>query len=79
MDYEFSFEEANALLDVDVLHAGTRITDEGDVVSAGGRVLSVTAVGDSLAQARERAYAGVDLISLAGSHHRRDIAKRASE
>ena len=72
-------EEANALLDVDVLHAGTRITDEGDVVSAGGRVLSVTAVGDSLAQARERAYAGVDLISLAGSHHRRDIAKRASE
>ena len=72
-------EEANALLDVDVLHAGTRITDEGDVVSAGGRVLSVTAVGDSLAQARERAYAGVGLISLAGSHHRRDIAKRASE
>ena len=72
-------EEANALLDVDVLHAGTRITDEGDVVSAGGRVLSVTAVGDSLAQARERAYAGVDLISLAGSHHRRDIAKSASE
>ena len=72
-------EEANGLLDVDVLHAGTRITDEGDVVSAGGRVLSVTAVGDSLAQARERAYAGVDLISLAGSHHRRDIAKRASE
>ena len=72
-------EEANALLDVDVLHAGTRITDEGDVVSAGGRVLSVTAVGDSLAQARERAYAGIDLISLAGSHHRRDIAKRASE
>lgn len=72
-------EEANALLDVDVLHAGTRISDDGDVVSAGGRVLSVTAVGETLAQARERAYAGVDLISLAGSHHRRDIAQHAAE
>jgi len=72
-------EEANALLDVDVLHAGTRISDEGDVVSAGGRVLSVTAVGQTLAQARERAYAGVDLISLAGSHHRRDIAQHAAQ
>jgi phosphoribosylamine--glycine ligase len=72
-------EEANALFDVDVLHAGTRISDEGDVVSAGGRVLSVTAVGQTLAQARERAYAGVDLISLAGSHHRRDIAKHAAQ
>ena len=64
---------------MDVLHAGTRISDDGDVVSAGGRVLSVTAVGETLAQARERAYAGVDLISLAGSHHRRDIAQHAAE
>ncbi|MDO8731427.1 MAG: phosphoribosylamine--glycine ligase [Actinomycetota bacterium] len=63
---------------VQILHAGTSRNDEGQVFSAGGRVLSVTAVGDSLAQARERAYAGVDLISLAGSHHRRDIAELAS-
>ncbi|MFA7323148.1 MAG: phosphoribosylamine--glycine ligase [Candidatus Nanopelagicales bacterium] len=72
-------EQAAALAGVDVLHAGTRISDDGQIVSAGGRVLSVTAVGQSLAQARERAYAGVDLITLAGSHHRRDIAQRASE
>ena len=62
---------------MDVLHAGTRISDDG-IVSSGGRVLSVTAIGDTLAQARERAYAGVDLITLEGSHHRRDIALEAS-
>lgn len=71
-------DEAGALAGVDVLHAGTRVSDDG-IVSSGGRVLSVTAVGDSLAQARERAYAGVDLITLEGSHHRRDIALAASE
>ena len=70
-------EEAAALTGVDVLHAGTRITDDG-IVSSGGRVLSVTAIGDTLAEARERAYAGVDLITLEGSHHRRDIALEAS-
>lgn len=64
---------------VQILHAGTSLNDRGEVVSAGGRVLSVTAVGDSLAQARQRAYAGVDLIRLAGSHHRRDIAELASQ
>ena len=70
-------DEAAALTGVDVLHAGTRISDDG-IVSSGGRVLSVTAIGDTLAQARERAYAGVDLITLEGSHHRRDIALEAS-
>ena len=70
-------EDAAALVGVDVLHAGTRITDDG-IVSSGGRVLSVTAIGDTLAQARERAYAGVDVITLEGSHHRRDIALEAS-
>lgn len=63
---------------VDVFHAGTTVTDEGDIASAGGRVLSVTAHGDSLAQARAHAYAAVDLIRLEGSHHRRDIALSAS-
>lgn len=71
-------DAAAAELGVDVLHAGTRISDEG-IVSAGGRVLSVTASGDSLAQARERAYAAVDLIVLEGAHHRRDIALKASQ
>jgi len=61
---------------VDVLHAGTR-AEGGRVVSAGGRVLSVTAVGDDLAAARERAYAGVAAVSLRGSHVRTDIAAAA--
>ena len=61
---------------VDVLHAGTRSAD-GGVVSAGGRVLSVTAVGDDLASARAAAYAGVDAVTLRGAHWRTDIAAAA--
>ena len=57
-----------------VLHAGTALDGDGLLVSAGGRVLSVVATGDSLSQARERVYAAVDGIDLPGSHHRRDIA-----
>lgn len=61
-----------------VLHAGTR--QEGDaVVSAGGRVLSVTATGSDLAQARERAYKSVARIRLDGGQHRTDIAAKAAE
>ncbi|MFI9001695.1 phosphoribosylamine--glycine ligase [Streptomyces sp. NPDC053541] len=60
-----------------VLHAGTK--REGDaVVSAGGRVLSVTATGSDLTQARERAYAAVGRIRLDGSQHRTDIAEKAA-
>lgn len=69
---------AGELAGIDVLHAGTTINDEGIVVSSGGRVLSVTALGQTLHQARERAYAAVDLITLEGSHHRRDIAAKAA-
>ncbi|MGW1256018.1 phosphoribosylamine--glycine ligase [Streptomyces sp. NPDC002513] len=61
-----------------VLHAGTR--REGDaVVSAGGRVLSVTATGADLAEARRRAYAAVGRIGLEGSQHRTDIAAKAAD
>ncbi|HEY3923970.1 MAG TPA: phosphoribosylglycinamide synthetase C domain-containing protein, partial [Acidothermaceae bacterium] len=56
-----------------VLHAGTSSRD-GHTVSAGGRVLSVTATGDTLAAARDAAYAGVEQITLDGGHHRTDIA-----
>jgi phosphoribosylamine--glycine ligase len=60
-----------------VLHAGTR--REGDaVVSAGGRVLSVTAVGDDLAEARDRAYRAVARVNLDGSQYRTDIAAKAA-
>ncbi|MFV0129070.1 phosphoribosylamine--glycine ligase [Streptomyces sp. HMX112] len=60
-----------------VLHAGTR-RDGDAIVSAGGRVLSVTATGEDLAQARLRAYAAVDRIRLAGGQHRTDIARKAA-
>ncbi len=61
-----------------VLHAGTRRRDDGAIVSAGGRVLSVVGTGDTLAIAREDAYAKVAEVHLAGSHHRTDIALRAT-
>ncbi|HET9518507.1 MAG TPA: phosphoribosylamine--glycine ligase [Actinoplanes sp.] len=58
-----------------VIHAGTaRRATDGALVSAGGRVLCATATGADLAAAREAAYALVDGITLAGSHHRTDIA-----
>jgi phosphoribosylamine--glycine ligase len=56
-----------------VLHAATQTLFD-DVVSAGGRVLSVTATGDTLQAARDAAYAGVEQITLEGGHHRSDIA-----
>ncbi|MEU5533089.1 phosphoribosylamine--glycine ligase [Streptomyces sp. NPDC020362] len=60
-----------------VLHAGTR-RDGDAIVSAGGRVLSVTATGQDLAEARERAYRAVARIRLDGSQHRSDIAAEAA-
>ena len=68
--------EADALEGVDVIHAGTAITESGDLVTAGGRVLAVTASGDTLAQARDRAYSGVTKIRIRGAHYRTDIAAR---
>ena len=70
--------DADAMDEVSILHAGTRLNDSGEVLSNGGRVLSVTATGDSLSEARVRAYAALDHISLAGSHARRDIAAKAA-
>jgi len=60
-----------------VFHAGTAVDGE-DLVTAGGRVLAVTATGDDLTTARERAYAAVDLIRIKGSQHRTDIALNAA-
>ncbi len=69
-------EAAGALDDVTVYHAGTALRD-GDVVTAGGRVLAVSALGRGFAEARERAYAGVGRISFDGAQIRTDIAERA--
>ncbi len=62
-----------------VLHAGTKADADGTVRSAGGRVLSVTATGADLTEARERAYTAVGRVRLEGSHHRSDIAESAAE
>ena len=60
---------------VTVFHAGTR--KEGElVVTAGGRVLGVTAVGDDVDAARARAYRAVETIHFEGAHWRRDIGRR---
>lgn len=61
-----------------VLHAGTAVVD-GQLVSAGGRVLNVVGVGTSLEEAREAAYAQLATISMPGGHFRRDIALPAVE
>ena len=69
-------DEAAALDDVTVFHAGTALQD-GQVVTAGGRVLAVSALGDGFAAARARAYEGVAQIAFAGMQARPDIAERA--
>ncbi len=69
-------EEAEKMEGVVVFHAGTRI-ENGQLVTAGGRVLSVSAVGDTLKQALDRAYKSVDKIHFEGMHFRRDIGAKA--
>jgi phosphoribosylamine--glycine ligase len=60
-----------------VFHAGTRLDELGRVVTNGGRVLTVTATGATIATAHERAYAAAAEISWPGLHYRRDIARQA--
>ena len=70
-------EKAAAVQDVDVFHAGTALRD-GRVVTAGGRVLAVSARGTDLGAARERAYAAVSHLSFRGMQYRWDIAARVA-
>ncbi len=69
-------DKADALEDVKVFHGGTKLSD-GQVVTAGGRVLGVTALGDTVAAARARAYEAMNLIHFDGMHYRRDIGWQA--
>jgi phosphoribosylamine---glycine ligase len=72
--------DAAAKLDaVAVFHAGTGTNEQGEVVTAGGRVLAVTATGQLFHEARERCYAAVEKIHFEGAHYRRDIGFRALE
>ncbi|MBD7918489.1 phosphoribosylamine--glycine ligase [Cellulomonas sp. Sa3CUA2] len=82
-------DAAETVPGVHVLHAGTAVRTTGDdpenplndplLVSAGGRVLSVVGVGETLAEARRAAYVAVDQVNLAGAQHRTDIALAVSE
>ncbi|HZE13589.1 MAG TPA: phosphoribosylamine--glycine ligase, partial [Chthoniobacterales bacterium] len=63
--------------DVQIFHAGTR-QENGGIVTSGGRVLAVTALGETIAAARTRAYKVVSQINFEGCHYRRDIALSAS-
>ncbi len=60
-------------LDADVTHAGTALED-GNIVTAGGRVLNVTALGEDREAARSAAYAAADQITFEGKTYRKDIA-----
>jgi len=68
--------EADRIEDVVVFHAGTAVKN-GDIVTNGGRVLGVTALGQTVADAKARAYRAVDKIKFDGAYCRRDIADKA--
>jgi len=69
-------KEAGAMSDVVVFHAGTKLQDD-QVVTSGGRVLGVTALGETIADAQKRAYDAVDKIHFQDAYCRRDIASKA--
>ena len=68
-------EDAEKDPDIVVFHSGTDIKD-GKLVTAGGRVLTVTAVGDTLKEAKEKAYKAVEKIHFEGAHYRKDIGDK---
>ena len=63
--------------DVVVFHAGTKIGDRGEILTNGGRVLTVAATGKTIAEAREKVYHNLPRIHFEGCHYRRDIAENA--
>lgn len=71
-------EEAEMMDDIVVFHAGTALNDKGEVVTAGGRVLNVTATASTLDEALAKAYAAVSKIHFEGMQYRTDIGKRPS-
>ncbi|MDJ1649934.1 MULTISPECIES: phosphoribosylamine--glycine ligase [Gordonibacter] len=71
-------EEAEELDGVTVFHAGTARNADDELVTAGGRVLNVVALGDTFDEAREKAYEACDLINFEGKQYRTDIGKKAA-
>jgi phosphoribosylamine--glycine ligase len=72
-------DQVGHLSDVHIFHAGTAKSEDGKVLTAGGRVLAVTGVGDDFEQARARAYAAVRAVEFQGGHYRTDIGSKAIE
>ncbi len=70
-------DDAAAMENVTVYHAGTAVNDEGELVTSGGRVLDVTALGETFEAARDLAYEACDKIAFEGKTLRRDIGLRA--
>ena len=70
-------DAADAMKDVKVFHGGTAYDDQNRLVTAGGRVLAVTAIGETLAAAQQKCYAAAEKIKFDGMHYRRDIGRRA--
>ncbi len=68
--------KADAMPGVKVFHSGTR-SEDGKLITDGGRVLGVTAIADTVADAQKKAYAAMELIHFEGMHYRRDIARQA--
>ncbi len=68
-------EEAEKDPDIVVFHSGTDIKD-GKLITAGGRVLTVTAVGNTLKEAKEKAYKAIEKIHFEGMHYRKDIGDK---
>ncbi len=71
-------DDVKKMNDVVVFHAGTSFQD-GKIVTSGGRVLGVTALGTDIKEARDRAYSAIEKIHFEGMHYRKDIARRAIE
>lgn len=71
-------EDAEDIEGVTVFHAGTTRNYDDELVTAGGRVLNVVALGDSFDDAREKVYEACDLINFEGKQYRGDIGKRAA-
>jgi phosphoribosylamine--glycine ligase len=71
------FDEKGQVEGCFVYHAGTKLSDDGKFLTNGGRVIGVTAKGDSLQAALDKAYEGVSKISFEGAHYRKDIGQRA--
>jgi len=69
-------DQADSMRDVKVFHSGTAMQN-GKLATSGGRVLGVTTLGDTYAQAQQRAYDAMKLIRFEGMHYRKDIAHQA--